>query len=136
MSSYPILTIEGIGPVVTDRLKKAGVRTTTTLLARGGTPRGRKELATLAGIEERKILKWTNMADLMRIKGIGEEYCELLEAAGVDTVRELKHRNSTNLTRAMAQANAARNLVRFLPSEKIVAKWIEQAKTLPGMMSY
>ncbi len=136
MSSYPIATIEGIGPAFAEKLKKAGVRTTATLLERAKDPKGRKELATASGIEESRVLKWANMADLMRIKGIGEEYSELLEAAGVDTVKELKHRNIANLAKAMADANAARKLVRLLPSEKAVAKWIAHAKTLPGMMSY
>jgi predicted flap endonuclease-1-like 5' DNA nuclease len=136
MSSYPIAAIEGIGPAFAEKLKKAGVRTTASLLERAKDAKGRKELATLSGIEETRILKWANMADLMRIKGVGEEYSELLEAAGVDTVKELKHRNTANLARAMADANAARRLVRLLPSEKAVAKWIAHAKTLPGMMSY
>src|SRR5580765_875655 len=132
MSSYPIAAIEGIGPVFAEKLKKAGVRPTAALLERAQHARGRKELATLSGIEEARILKWANMADLMRIKGVGEEYSERLEAAGVDTVKELKHRNIANLARAMADANAARRLVRLLPSEKAVAKWIAHAKTLPG----
>ena len=132
MSSYPIAAIEGIGPVFAEKLKKAGVRTTAALLERAKDARGRKELATLSGIEEARILKWAKM----RIKGVGEEYSELLEAAGVDTVKELKHRNIANLARAMADANAAKRLVRLLPSEKAVAKWIAHAKTLPGMMSY
>lgn len=136
MSSYPILVIEGIGPIAAAKLKNVGIRTTGALLARGNTARGRKELATAAGIDESQILKWTNMADLMRIKGVGEEYSELLEAAGVDTVKELKHRNCANLTKAMSDANARRKLVRFLPSEKIVARWIEHAKALPGVMTY
>jgi predicted flap endonuclease-1-like 5' DNA nuclease len=136
MSSYPIASIEGIGPDFVDKLKRAGVRTTATLLARAKDAKGRRELATASGIEETRLLKWANMADLMRIKGVGEEYSELLEAAGVDTVKDLRHRNIANLARAMADANAARRMVRLLPSEKAVAKWIAEAKKLPGMMSY
>jgi len=134
--SYPIATIEGIGPVYSDKLKKAGIRTTAALLARAKDPKGRKEVAAAADIDETLILKWANMADLMRIKGVGEEYSELLEAAGVDTVKELRHRNAANLTKAMVEANAKRKMVRLLPSLSAVTKWVEQAKTLPPMMTY
>ncbi|MDJ1159418.1 DUF4332 domain-containing protein [Chelatococcus sp. SYSU_G07232] len=136
MSSYPIASIEGIGPVMAEKLRKVGIRTTGALLERAKDAKGRKELAAASGIEESKILKWANMADLMRIRGVAEEYAELLEAAGVDTVKELRHRNVGNLTKAMAEANDKRRLVRLLPGEKAVAKWIENARTLPPMMSY
>jgi predicted flap endonuclease-1-like 5' DNA nuclease len=134
--SYPIATIEGIGPVYADKLKKAGIRTTAALLARAKDPKGRKEVAAAADIDDGLILKWANMADLMRIKGVGEEYSELLEAAGVDTVKELRTRNAANLTKAMVEANAKRKMVRLLPSLSAVTKWVEQAKTLPPMMTY
>jgi predicted flap endonuclease-1-like 5' DNA nuclease len=134
--SYPITDIEGIGPAFADRLKGLRIRTTTRLLEAAKSPRGRKTLAEQTGIEPSRILKWANMADMMRIKGIGEEYSELLEAAGVDTVRELKHRNPKNLAQAMAAANARRKLVRLLPSEKAVTKWIAEAKSLPLKISY
>lgn len=133
---YPIASIDGVGPQIAVKLKAIGVRTTTTLLEKAKNPRGRKALAAASGIEESKILKFANIADLMRVRGVGEEYSELLEAAGVDTVRELKNRNAANLTRAMSEINAARKLVRLPPSEKIVTKWIAQAKTLPPMMTY
>lgn len=134
--SYPILSIEGIGPQLAVKLKAAGVRTTATLLERAKDPRGRKGLAAASGIDESKILKFANMADLMRIRGVGEEYSELLEAAGVDTVKELKKRNAANLTKTMAELNGKEKLVRLVPSGKTVVKWIEQAKTLPPMMTY
>ena len=134
--SYPIATIEGIGPVYADKLKKAGIRTTAALLERAKDPKGRKEVAAAADIDDGLILKWANMADLMRIKGVGEEYSELLEAAGVDTVKELRTRNAANLTKAMVEANAKRKMVRLLPSLSAVTKWVEQAKTLPPMMTY
>ena len=134
--SYPIATIEGIGPVYADKLKKAGIRTTAALLARAKDPKGRKEVAAAADIDDGLILKCANMADLMRIKGVGEEYSELLEAAGVDTVKELRTRNAANLTKAMVEANAKRKMVRLLPSLSAVTKWVEQAKTLPPMMTY
>jgi predicted flap endonuclease-1-like 5' DNA nuclease len=134
--SYPILSIEGVGPQLAAKLKGVGVRTTATLLERAKDPKGRKALAAASGIEERKILKFANMADLMRIRGVGEEYAELLEAAGVDTVKELKNRNAANLTRTMTELNEKKKLVRLMPSGKVVTKWIEHAKTLPPMMTY
>ena len=136
MSSYPIIDIEGIGPQYAEKLKTVGIRTTSTLLDRAKDPKGRKQLAAETGVDDSRILKWANMADLMRIKGVAEEYSELLEAAGVDTVKELKHRNAANLTAKMAEVNAEKKLVRLLPSEKSVTKWIDQAKSLEPMMTY
>lgn len=134
--SYPILKIEGVGAQLAAKLKAAGVNTTATLLDKAKDPKGRKALAAASGIDEAKILKFANIADLMRIKGVGEEYSELMEAAGVDTVKELKTRNVANLTKAMLDVNAAKKLVRLPPSEKTVAKWVAQAKTMPAMMTY
>ncbi len=134
--SYPITDIEGIGPSIAERLKAARIRTTSRLLEAAKNPRGRKALADKTGVECSRILKWANMADMMRIKGIGEEYSELLEAAGVDTVRELKHRNPANLAKAMTEANTRRKLVRLLPSEKAITKWISQAKSLTMKITY
>ncbi|PLX39016.1 MAG: DUF4332 domain-containing protein [Hyphomicrobiales bacterium] len=136
MSSYSIIDIEGIGPTYAEKLKAIGIRTTGKLLERAKDPKGRKAVAEESGIDDARILKWANMADLMRIKGVAEEYSELLEAAGVDTVKELKHRRADNLTAKMAEVNAEKKLVRLLPSEKAVAKWVEQAKSLPPMMTY
>ena len=136
MASYSIENIEGIGPVYAEKLGAVGIRTTGALLKRAATAKGRKALAEETGIEEARILKWANMADLMRIKGVAEEYSELLEAAGVDTVKELKHRRPDNLTAKMAEVNATRKLVRLLPSEKSVTKWVEQAKTLEPILTY
>ena len=134
--SYPITDIEGIGPSVAEKLKATRIRTTGRLLEAAKNPKGRKLLSAKTGVESSRILKWANIADMMRIKGVGEEYSELLEAAGVDTVRELKHRNPENLAKAMAAANAKRKLVRLLPSEKAIAKWIAQAKSLPMKITY
>lgn len=134
--SYPITDIEGIGPAYAERLKSMRIRTTSRLLEEAKSPRGRKALAEKTGVEAKRILKWANMADMMRIKGVGEEYSELLEAAGVDTVRELKYRNPKKLAEAMAAANTKRKLVRLLPSEKAVAKWIAEAKSLPMKITY
>ncbi|MFG1317984.1 DUF4332 domain-containing protein [Xanthobacter autotrophicus] len=134
--SYPIIDIEGIGAVFADKLKSAGITTTDALLEKAKSPKGRKELAAATGIDESRILKWANMADLMRIKGVGEEYSELLEAAGVDTVKELKTRVPANLTKALADVNAQKKLVRALPTASMVEKWIAQAKDLPSVLTY
>lgn len=134
--SYPISDIEGIGPTIAERLKSQRIRTTRKLLEAAKNPKGRKTLAEKTGVDCAKILKWANAADMMRIKGVGEEYSDLLEAAGVDTVRELKFRNPKNLAQSMAAANKARKLVRVVPSEQMVAKWIAQAKSLPMKITY
>jgi predicted flap endonuclease-1-like 5' DNA nuclease len=134
--TYPIADLEGIAPGVAVTLKAVGIRTTHRLLEIAKSARGRKVLADKTGFDEKQILRLANMADRMRIKGVGEDYAELLAAAGVDTVRELKYRNPSNLARAMAKANAQRNLVELLPSEKAVGRWIAYAKTLPLKISY
>lgn len=131
-----IVTIEGIGPVFAEKLTAAGVKTVEALLDHAKDPKGRKALAAASGIDESKILNWANKADLMRIKGVGEEYSDLLEAAGVDTVKELKHRKPENLLAKMEEVNAAKNLVRALPTLKAVTDWVEQAKVLPAVMTY
>ena len=134
--SYSIDEIEGIGPVYAEKLKAVGIRTTEAYLERAKDPKGRKALAEETGIDDKRILKWANMADLMRISGVGEEYSELLEAAGVDTVKELKHRVPANLHAKMKEVNEAKKLVRQLPSESGVEKWVAQAKELPAIMTY
>jgi hypothetical protein len=134
--SYPIADLERITPGVAAKLKSIGIRTTGKLLEKAKDPKGRKLIADRTGIDEKCILRWANMADRMRIKGVGEDYAELLEAAGVDTVKELKYRNPRNLAQAMAKANVERKLVRLLPSEKAVVRWIEHAKKLPLKISY
>ena len=132
--SYPVCDIAG--PENAQRLKSVGIRTSGRLLEAAKGPKERKILAEKTGFDEKRILRWANMADRMRIKGVSREYAELLQAAGVDTVRELQHRNPTKLVKAMADANERRKLVRLLPSEKTVARWIEHAKKLPLMISY
>ena len=136
MTSYPVSEIEGIGPSYANKLKAIGIRTTRTLLERAKTPRGRRQLAEESGIDSGLILKWANMADLMRVRGVAEEYSELLEAAGVDTVKELKRRNAANLAARMAEVNSNRHLVRVVPSEKRVLAWIDNAKSLKAKMTY
>lgn len=134
--SYPVLKIEGIGPKYAKMLNKVGVTTTAGLLDRAKDPKGRKQLAEDSGIDATYILKWANMSDLMRIKGVGEEYSELLEVAGVDTVKELRNRKPENLHAKMVEVNAVKKLVRALPSANKVTSWVEQAKSLPPIMKY
>jgi len=134
--SYPITDIEGIDGDVAAVLKSAGIRSTNRLLEAARTVKGRKMLAEKTGFEEKQLLCWANVADRMRVKGISREYAELLQAAGVDTVKELKYRNPLNLAKAMADANKKRKLVRLLPSEKVVKRWIESAKLLPLKITY
>lgn len=131
-----IATIEGIGPVFAEKLTAAGAKTVEGFLDMAKDPKGRKALAEATGIDEGKILKWANKADLMRLKGVGEEYSDLLEAAGVDTVKELKHRKAENLHAKMEEVNAEKKLVRQTPSLKSVTDWIEQAKTMPAVLTY
>ncbi len=132
----PIDKIEGIGPVYGLKLFELGVKTTEDLLERGKDPKGRKELEDRTGISPSLILKWVNMADLMRIKGIGEEYSELLERAGVDTVKELRNRVPKNLYDAMVQANEEHKLVRRVPHLSEVENWVKAAKEAEPIMTY
>ncbi len=131
-----LVEIEGIGPVNAEKLTTAGVASVAALLEAGSTPKGRKELAAKADVSEKLILEWVNHADLFRIKGVGSEYADLLEAAGVDTVVELAGRKPENLIQKMSEVNAAKKLVRQLPTEKQVADWVDQAKALPRVINY
>ncbi len=128
--------ISGIGPAYGEKLRAAGIRTTEALLRAGATPEERQELAEKIGVSADTILKWVNRADLMRVTGIGEQYSDLLEAAGVDTVLELARRNPENLHQKLAEINAEKGLVRRLPNQDMVANWIEQAKSLERAVSY
>ena len=125
-----ITTIEGIGPILAEKLTGANVDSVDELLEKGGTARGRREISAATGLSETLLLRFVNHADLMRIKGVGGEYAELLEAAGVDTVPELAQRNPTNLADKMASVNEAKRLVRQVPSESTVEGWVEQARAL------
>lgn len=131
-----LTTIEGIGEAYAEKLAAAGIKSTEALLEKGGTKAGRKQLADATEISEAFILRWVNCADLYRIKGIGSEYAELLEAAGVDTVPELAQRNAVNLYQKMAAVNADKALVRKLPAESNVSDWVTQAKKLPRVIQY
>ena len=134
--TYPISEISGIGPDVADRLKSVGIRTTTRLLDAAKGPKERKRLAEKTGLDEKRILSWANTADRMRIKGVGADYAGLLQAAGVDTVKELKYRNPERLAEKMAAANARNKRVRLLPSEKRVERWILAARKLDPKIRY
>ena len=134
--SYPITDISGIDGETAKTLKSVGIRSTARLLEAARTVKGRKTLAEKTCFDEKQLLCWANVADRMRVKGISKEYAELLHHAGVDTVKELKYRNPSNLAKAMADANKRRKLVRFLPSEKVVERWIEHAKKLPLKITY
>jgi predicted flap endonuclease-1-like 5' DNA nuclease len=131
-----LLSVEGIGEKFAAKLKEAGVTSTDILLQKGSTPKGRKELAEQTGISEKLILEWVNHVDLFRIKGVGEEYADLLEEAGVDTVVELAQRNAENLYNNLVEVNAAKKLVRKMPVKHQVEDWIEQAKSLPRVITY
>lgn len=131
-----IIDIEGVGEAQATKLRAAGVGSTDALLEKGATPKGREDLASSTGISPKLILKWVNHADLFRINGVAGEYAELLEAAGVDTVAELAQRNATNLAAALASTNEAKKLVRRVPTETEVTKWVAEAKTLPRKVTY
>ena len=128
--------VEGIGAKYAKDLRKAGVRSTGDLLKKGGTARGREQLAKASGVSKKLILEWVNHVDLFRIKGVFEEYADLLEEAGVDTVVELAQRNAANLYDAIVATNAKKKLVRRPPSSKMVKDWVAQAKKLPRAVEY
>jgi predicted flap endonuclease-1-like 5' DNA nuclease len=131
-----LLDIEGVGEVYSQKLVDAGVANTDALLQMGATPKGRKSIAEKSGISETLILEWVNHVDLFRINGVGEEYADLLEEAGVDTVPELAQRNAENLLEKMTAVNEQKKLVRRLPVLPQVTEWIEQAKQLPRVVMY
>jgi len=128
--------IDGIGEEYSKRLKDVGILSVQALLDKGALPQGRRELSLSTGIPESQLLTWLNNADLFRIRGIGEEYAELLEIAGVDTVPDLAVRSPHNLHMMLIEANEHRQLVRQLPSLNQVKSWIEQAKQLPRVIHH
>ncbi len=138
MPNYKLIEIEGIGAAMSKKMDKAQVKTVRGLLKKGATRKGRKELAKATGIKESVILQWVNMSDLFRIRGIGKQYAELLEKAGVDTVKELKLRKPDHLLAQMDKINSAgkKRLVRALPGLKRVKSWVSQAQKLPAIVTY
>ena len=133
---YKIIDIEGVGDVYAKKLTEAGINKVSELLERCAAPKGRKDLAKATDIPEKLILRWTNHADLFRIKGVGPQFSELLEAAGVDTVKELRNRKADNLHKALEETNAKKKLTRVVPPLKSVEKMIAEAKALPPKMTY
>jgi hypothetical protein len=134
--AYPITDIRAIGPDTAVILKSDGIRTTLGLLRSGKTPKQRLKIAEMIGADEKHVLDWVTAADRMRVKGVGWGYSELLRAAGVMTVNELRFRNPRKLVQAMTAANTKRKLVRLLPSESTVTGWIDSAKKLPPVIRY
>jgi predicted flap endonuclease-1-like 5' DNA nuclease len=134
--SYDIKEIQGIGPSYAEKLTTAKIGTTDDLLTHCCDPQGRKSTATATGVDESHLLKWANMADMMRVSGIGGQFAELLEASGVDTVKELATRNAENLAAKMKEVNAQKNLANATPSASQVDKWVSEAKSLAPKISY
>ena len=131
-----IVEIEGIGKAYTEKLTGMGIKTTTDLLEHCGTAKGREEMAEKTGISEKLLLEWVNLADLFRLKGVGEQFSDLLEESGVDTVVELAQRNPENLYNKMLQVNEEKNLVNRTPHLSEVKSWVEQAKSLPRKVEH
>jgi len=131
-----VVEIEGIGPAYAEKLKQSGIATIEALLEEGASPKGRQELAEKTGISPALILRWVNHADLFRIKGVGSEYSELLEAGGVDTVPELAQRNPENLYSKLVEVNQEKKLVRRPPTQSQVKDWVQQAKQLARVVTY
>lgn len=131
-----IAEIEGIGPVFAGKLEKAGITSVEALLEKGASKSGRKAIAGETGIDESKILGWVNMADLFRIKGVASQFSELLEAAGVDTVKELRNRNAANLHAKLVEVQAEKKITRAVPGLSQIEDFIEQAKALPPIVTY
>ncbi len=134
--AYRISEIEGIGPVYTDKLGMHGITNTDDLLNRCASAKGRAEISEKTGLSTRQLLAWADMADMMRLTGIGPQFSELLKAAGVDTVKELRTRNAENLTARLAEINAEKKLARSVPALSQVSNWIEQAKNTEPMISH
>ncbi len=134
--AYKIEDIEGIGPSYAQKLAVVGIQTTADLLKQCASGPGRQSVAAKTGVSDALLLKWVNLADLMRIPGIGSEFSELLEGSGVDTVRELRNRNADNLAAKLKEVNRARRLTRMTPGPKSVAKWIQHARQLPPIITY
>ena len=134
--TYPITKIDGLTAFAATKLKKAGIRTTEGLLEAAHSAKCRKELSAKTGFTEQQLLEWANLADCMRIPGMGNAKAQLLRASGVNTVRELTHRNPGRLAQAMREANDQRKLVRLMPSEKSIGDLIEKARQLPLKISY
>lgn len=133
---HKIENVEGIGLRYGELLRQAGIKSTDELLKQGASRQGRESVSARSGIDSGKILKWVNMCDLFRVKGVAGQYAELLEAAGVDTVKELRMRNIDNLYEAIRSINAEKRLVRQTPSKRQITAWIEQARALEPVITH
>jgi predicted flap endonuclease-1-like 5' DNA nuclease len=133
---YPLEYVEGVGPIYAEKLKAIGLATCLDLLKAGATRKGREEITQASGISHKLILEWVNHVDLYRVKGIGSEYADLLEEAGIDTVMELAQRNPVHLSDAINAVNATMHLVRKVPTQAQVSDWVTQAKGLPRVVAY
>lgn len=136
MPSYSIAGLDGLDEKEAEKLRRAGIRTSRALLARAISPKARRQLAEASGIDECSILRWARLADLMRVRGVAQEYAELLEAAGVGTVKDLRRRNAGRLAEQLEAINQERKLVRLPPGENRVRGWIAQAQTMEPMLTY
>ncbi len=134
--SISLRKLDGLDPGVIESLRVAGIRTSDKLLEAAKSSKGRKLLSAKTGIDAQRLLRFANLADKMRVKGLGKGYAELLCCVGVDTVRELKYRNPQKLAAAMRRANQTRKLVRLVPTEKAVGRWVANARKLPPMITY
>ena len=134
--TYKIIDIQGIGPVYAEKLNAIGIETVDQLLEKGADPKGRQAIEEATGIRHDLVLTWVNHADLFRVKGIGPQFAELLEAAGVDTVKELRNRNAANLAAKMAEVNEEKHLTRRTPVEKEIQKFIDIAKELEPKVTH
>ncbi len=134
--TYKIIDIQGIGPVYAEKLIAAGIETVDQLLEKGASPKGRQAIEEETGIDHGRVLTWVNHADLFRIKGVGPQFSELLEAAGVDTVKELRNRNAANLAAKMLEVNEEKHLTRRVPVEAEIQKFIDAAKALEPKVTY
>ncbi len=134
--SYTIESIEGIGPAYASKLKGAGITNTQHLLDHCCDRGGRRRTSEISGVSETQLLKWANLADLMRIRGVGTQYSELLEAAGVDTVKEMRHRNAENLHAAIVATNGAKRLTRKLPPMAMLQRWIDDSQSLAPVIRH
>jgi len=134
--TYKIIDIQGIGPVYAEKLTAIGIETVDQLLEKGADAKGRQAIEEATGIRHDLVLTWVNHADLFRVKGIGPQFAELLEAAGVDTVKELRNRNAANLAAKMLEINEAKHLCKRTPVEKEIQKYIDAAKALEPVVTY
>ncbi len=135
-ASYPISILDGVSADDAKALRKASIRTTGKLLEAAKDPKGRKDLSDKTEIDQQRLLRWANMADCLRVNGLGKDYALLLHHIGVDTVRDLRYRNPAHLAERMAETNKKRKLVRLVPTEKAIRRWVDHAKKLPLKITY